>query len=106
MTTYESMFHKTLIDIQIRFNSGAFDHAVQKYPQFWEVESQLINAVREAWKQPEVKVFREALKKWYSLMRKVLDEYQPIQAAAKALPEPQLWEKDFYDHLPRNEREN
>lgn len=75
MTQYEIMFHKSLIDLQTRFKSGAFDYAVQKYPQFWEIESRLISAVREAWKQPDAGVFREALKKWYSLMRRILDEY-------------------------------
>ncbi len=76
MTTYEIMFHKALTDLQFRFRSGAFGYAVQKYPQFWEVESRLIGDVREAWKQPDAVVFREALKRWYSLLRKVLDEYQ------------------------------
>ncbi len=75
MTQYEIMFHKALIDLQARFKSGAFDYAVQKYPQFWDVESRLIGDVREAWKQPDKAVFREALKKWYSFLRRAFEKF-------------------------------
>jgi len=75
MTAYELMFHKALIDLQSRYKSGAFEYIRNKYPEFQARLNDLHEKLAEAWKQDDVMVFREALKRWYSLMRRALEGF-------------------------------
>jgi phage tail tape-measure protein len=76
MTAYEIMFHKAVVDLQSRYQNGAFDYARKKYRDFQKKVDEAHKGLVEAWKQEDTTVFREALKKWYSLLRRVFDEYK------------------------------
>jgi len=76
MNTYEEMFTRATNDLKNRYQDGAFAYAKQKYPDFSEKSLQLHKELTEAWKQPDVGRFREVLKRWYLLHRKIFDEYK------------------------------